>query len=71
MGMYREDYCPDPFDCEYDEYTTSCKFCGEGGLTWGHDGRKWYLVDSECNAHVCNPKKVAKVRQKEAAFDFK
>jgi len=70
--MAIEDWC-DPYELyEYeDEYETNCKFCGEGGLTWGNDGRKWYLIDSDCNAHVCDQDKRNKLRQKKAAFDFK
>lgn len=37
---------------ECDEIT--CKFCGEAGLIWSHDGRRWYLTDEDCNEHKCD-----------------
>lgn len=37
----------------------TCQHCGERGLEWGHDGRRWYLVDRDCNPHKCDMSKVA------------
>lgn len=55
---YAEDYDHDLPDDE-EGYSTSCNRCGQTGLTWGHDGRKWYLIDEDCNAHVCDMQKAA------------
>lgn len=48
----------DPLD-EQEEYSTACNRCGQTGLTWGNDGRGWFLIDQDCNAHVCNMQKAA------------
>lgn len=51
MSHYTDFYEPDPWG--EDEFTTSCRRCGKSDLTWGHDGRKWHLVEADCSAHQC------------------
>ena len=66
--MAAEDYFIDlfdPSDCD-EPCETVCKRCGVGGLEWGNDGRGWYLIDLNGNAHKCSAKDLQRV----AARDF-
>lgn len=36
----------------------TCQRCGKRDLEWGHDGRKWYLIDSRGFAHKCDRKQI-------------
>jgi len=37
----------------YTEYNKTCKYCGEGNLTWVETEKGWRLFDVEDKTHSC------------------
>jgi hypothetical protein len=59
MGEMADDhswYDPDPSDFD-DPYSRgrsiTCYRCNQTRLEWGHDGRGWYLIDTNGYPHRC------------------
>lgn len=33
--------------------SVECRYCGETGLEWSHEGGRWRLVDCDGELHAC------------------
>ena len=58
-----EDHEFDPFLDEYpepDDFSVTCKYCGQDGLAWVDLFGGWRLVDSDGDIHSCSRKSTAK-----------
>ena len=52
--MYDYAIWPEDFDEPYSKgKPVTCQRCGKKKLEWGTDSRRWYLIDSEGNPHIC------------------
>jgi len=67
--MAAEDWLAEEIDCDHwyvkrmcsaaARTDVVCNRCGEEGLSWGNDGRGWYLLDQDGYEHICDMERAA------------